>query len=141
MRTQPYRPAADVQAELEVVGGAIEDPERLLSVMVTNYDEDAAPKRSVPARRDRPLLESQELRVTPQPASDRVTISYFPDGSTQYDCLVTSLLGEEVMHVSGPAGEGVGHITLDVRSLPAGVYLYKLSSERGLHHGRFIVAK
>ena len=35
MRTQPYRPAADVQVELEATGGAIDDPERLLSLMIT----------------------------------------------------------------------------------------------------------
>lgn len=82
------------------------------------------------------------LSISPQPASDRVTLRVLSPAAGSLDVRLVDAMGETVLRKQGVMiAEGERTIELDVRSLPAGVYGYSVGTGYGEVRGRIVVVK
>jgi len=73
--------------------------------------------------------------VTPNPARNVVTVTYNETGSEPTTIIITNIIGQQVRLVTAKeAGTGLRTVTIDISTLPAGVYLVFL--QRGLHQSQ-----
>ena len=80
------------------------------------------------------------LKAYPNPASEKVSIVYsLPESDGQAVLTVYSLKGNVVSET--PIVGGEGSVTLDVSSLPAGIYIYGIKSSAGKAAMRKLIVK
>ncbi len=78
------------------------------------------------------------LLVYPNPANDRLTISYFSENSSSVSLLLTNVLGKIVLNEERTINEGENELDLHVSSLPNGIYFLNLNN-KGISQKRKIV--
>lgn len=79
------------------------------------------------------------LTLSPNPARQRVTLSF--TAATVSDCTIelTNLLGQPVQAKTVRASLGINQQLLDTGELPAGLYIVRVSNERGGAQERLII--
>ena len=137
---QTHRPAADVQIALSVENGAIDDPDRLLSLMITNYDDYIIQKSSARTKR---TLHTEEInvRVYPMPAKEVVHLSYYQDEGEALMCEVKNMLGQTIFKPKEASGIGMKTLSFDIRKLPNGIYHYSIMGESKIARGTFTIVR
>jgi hypothetical protein len=71
--------------------------------------------------------ETLAIQVYPNPATEQFTFEYVVNHSAPVKITVTNILGKELMIVSDQTEmEGVKKQTIDVKSLPAGIYFINI---------------
>jgi len=67
------------------------------------------------------------LNIYPNPATDKLFVSYYLDNAADVTSSVTDIQGREVINkLYGSKAKGNNFITLDISSLSSGLYIYRL---------------
>lgn len=78
----------------------------------------------------------------PNPASDRVTVAFELDASSRITIAIVDMLGRVVANrATAPLPPGQHRVALDTRSLPAGVYAYRIATTTASSQGVMTVVK
>lgn len=116
---------------LNFASGEVED----YVVIIETADPGGAPKPAAVARTAGEILEKNQLKIFPNPASEVVTLT-FPPVEVADELLIFNALGQQVGQVSRSAGESERR--LDVSRWAAGLYFLKIGEEIV---GRFAVQR
>lgn len=84
----------------------------------------------------------EAIEVWPNPASNRLTVSFDSPSNGNYSIIAYDILGREMLEVEQIAN-GIKRQTLDLylANLPNGVYTLKINSGGKTIHGQFVVAR
>ena len=77
------------------------------------------------------LFEGSPVNVFPNPAKDRVNLSFSSHESTKLDVSVNDISGKQIVLKSFDVNEGNNLLSLDVQSISAGIYILNLSTDKG----------
>ncbi|HYV94286.1 MAG TPA: T9SS type A sorting domain-containing protein [Chitinophagales bacterium] len=99
-------------------------------------------EKSYPTGLPNPDDKSLSLSVTPNPASDRITMLYnIADGGARNTLLITDLQGKIMQTIKLNFGAGTHQMNFDVSSLPAGIYFVTLMSGKEKSVQKLVITK
>jgi hypothetical protein len=87
------------------------------------------------------INDANEFTVFPNPTSGMVTFTYnIPDGGNKLQITVTNVVGEKVASIY--ANSSAGSVNWDPGRMPAGIYIYTASNDRGvIRKGKLVVVR
>lgn len=86
------------------------------------------------------LANKIELNVFPNPASERINLTYELDKSSEIELVLLDIQGREVLHkVVGSQVVGRNQIAMDLPGLPFGLYVYQLKTNGGVASGQVMI--
>lgn len=80
----------------------------------------------------------KELRYWPNPTNGQLTVYYNIPETMELQWTVTDVNGKIVQQQTQPHTSGAAQHIIDVRSMPAGMYIVRLGTDKGNSHFRFI---
>ena len=81
-------------------------------------------------------------KVSPNPSTGRSTVTFSVAEAGDVRAAVYDLLGREVAVLAdGPLAPGLHHVTIEARSLPAGVYVVHVAAGARVQTARFTVVR
>ncbi len=89
-----------------------------------------------------PFAENSPLCVFPNPAKEVVTFRFDLQHAEILTGTLTNVLGQKVMDIaSGNFKAGMQEVTINVRSLPPGYYMYQISTDSGKATGKLLISR
>jgi len=85
------------------------------------------------------LFEGSQLSVFPNPARDRVNLSFNSLESTKLHVGINDISGKQIVLKSFEITEGNNQLTLDVQGLSEGIYILNLSTQKGNLRHKLII--
>ena len=87
----------------------------------------------------RDIASASNVYAYPNPASDQIKFEVLLDQPSDYTLYITNIIGQKISETSLPQSSTTTNI--DVRQWPAGLYIYRISSEKGFSSsGEFVVS-
>jgi len=77
------------------------------------------------------LFEDGSLSVFPNPAKDKLNLSFNLKENTKIDIVLNDISGKQIIFESHNVYQGENHLSFDVSNISKGIYLLNLNTEKG----------
>ena len=80
-----------------------------------------------------------KAQVYPNPATDKITVSFNASKRTAYHLVMTDVIGQRVLNTDGSTTEGINIVELNLSTLAKGIYMLSIMSNGNTEQVRVIV--
>lgn len=121
--------------------GEVEDYSVIVNKPAGSLISAPAPSKMLQAPLNVHFIQSDKIKIFPNPASRQTVLSIQSDFPGYWDIQIVSSAGTDVARLQPFKDAGLHHIPLDISSLPAGLYFLTASHNQERFQTKFIVFK
>ncbi|MES2798362.1 MAG: alpha-amylase family glycosyl hydrolase [Bacteroidota bacterium] len=85
-----------------------------------------------------PSVKNFELKISPNPGSDKIKVSFLGEIGQKYDIEITDISGKIISTLEGKFNQATVNEEIAIKKIPSGIYFLKVIAEGKLQTGKFL---